>query len=437
MSGIEQQLQVPTARNSIESVNIARAAPGVDSDDARRPGCDHFLDLCRIEIVGSRIDIAEHWRNLLPLEGVGCGDECEGRNNHFTRQTQGPDSNLQRYRGIAHRNAIAHANEFGDSSLEILYVWAIVCKPIAIKHVIDSLLETFPASDIWSANVNLFGKRRRLSEDGEVLKFDSLASLRHQAHIVLYTTSLMPVKTSNVDGAVAMGPNRSGATKLLVIGSSGHAAVLVDAIQLRGTYQIAGYLDDTMTRGMVRRGYPILGALKDVAAVCTEHDIRDAVIAIGDNWWRRHLHGKLIERCSQLRFPAVLHPSAVVSESAEVGRGTAVLAACHIGPGSRVGAFCILNTGSSIDHDCQMRDFSSIGPGVFTGGLVEVGECSAVGVGASISDRISVGRHTVIGTGAVVVRNIPDLVVAYGNPARVKRSRPEGEAYVDTIKNSL
>ena len=234
-----------------------------------------------------------------------------------------------------------------------------------------------------------------------------------------------------------MEPERNGATKLLVIGSSGHAAVIVDAIQLGETYRIAGYLDDTMARGAVRRGYQILGAVNDVEAVCAEHEISSAVIAIGDNWWRRHVHGKLIERCPQLKFPAVVHPSAVVSESAEVGRGAAVLATCHIGPGSKVGAFCILNTGSSIDHDCQMRDFSSIGPGVFTGGLVEIGECSAIGVGASVSDRISIGRHAVVGTGAVVVRNIPDLVVAYGNPAQVKRSRLEGEVYVGVDKHTF
>jgi sugar O-acyltransferase (sialic acid O-acetyltransferase NeuD family) len=436
MSGIEQQLQVSAARNSIESVNIARSAPGVNSDDACRAGRNHFLDLRRIEIVRSRIDIAEHRRNLLPLKGVGCGDEREGRNNHFTRQTQSPDGNFQRYRGIAHRNAVGHANKLGDSSLEILYVWAIIGKPIAVKHVIDSLLEAFSTANIWSANVYLLRKRRGFSEDSEVLKLKSLVSLRHQAHIVLYTTALMPVQTSNVDSTGAAEVDPSGATKLVVIGSSGHAAVLIDAIQLGGAYLIAGYLDDTMARGTVRRGHPILGAIEDVAAVCAEHEIRGAVIAIGDNWWRRHVHGKLIERCPQLKFPTVLHPSAVVSKSAEVGSGAAVLATCHIGPGSKVGAFCILNTGSSIDHDCQMHNFSSIGPGVFTGGLVEIGECSAIGVGASISDRISVGRHTVVGTGSVVVQDIPDLVVAYGNPARVQRSRPEGEIYVSTNKSS-
>jgi sugar O-acyltransferase (sialic acid O-acetyltransferase NeuD family) len=332
---------------------------------------------------------------------------------------------------------VANASKLSDSALEILYIWAIVCKPIAIKHVIDSLLETFPASNIWSANVNLFGKRGKISEDGEVLKLNSLFSVGHQAHIVLYTTALMPVKNSNADVAGAFEPSGSGATKLLIIGSSGHAAVLVDAIQVSGSYRIAGYLDDTMAPGTVRRGYPILGAIENVTAVCDEHGIADAVIAIGDNWWRRHVHEKLIKWFPPLKFPVVLHPSAVVSKSAEIGRGTAVLATCHIGPRSKVGAFCILNTGSSIDHDCEMHDYSSIGPGVFTGGLVEIGECSAIGVGASISDRISVGRHAVIGTGAVVVRNIPDLAVAYGNPARVRRSRSEGESYVDSNKSSL
>lgn len=174
----------------------------------------------------------------------------------------------------------------------------------------------------------------------------------------------------------------------------------------------------------------MLGGLKEAARICAEKVISDVVVAIGDNWWRRKVYSDLIQKCPNLRFPIVQHQSAIVASSANIGKGTAILAGSHVGPGSRVGDFCIVNTGSSIDHDCVMRDFSSIAPGVSTGGLVEIGECSAIGVGASISDRISIGRHTVVGTGAVVVRDIPDLVVAYGNPAKVHRSRAEGEKYV-------
>lgn len=219
-------------------------------------------------------------------------------------------------------------------------------------------------------------------------------------------------------------------SRLLVIGSSGHASVLADAIELAGKYEVAGYLDDTEARGTTRGGRPILGTLNDAAAVCAQQRIDNVVIAIGDNWSRRKVYCDLITVCPDLKFPVVTHPSTVIARSAQIGQGTAVLAGAHVGPGSRVGAFCIVNTGSSIDHDCVLHDFASIAPGVFAGGLVEIGECSAIGVGASISNRISIGRYTVIGAGAVVVRQIPDLVVAYGNPARVRRSRTEEETYL-------
>jgi sugar O-acyltransferase (sialic acid O-acetyltransferase NeuD family) len=219
--------------------------------------------------------------------------------------------------------------------------------------------------------------------------------------------------------------------KVLLIGSSRHASVVVDAIELAGAYNIVGYLDDSQTRDVVRRGYPILGRIEDSAEILADRSIENVVVAIGDNWSRRKICLGLIAQCPNLTFPVVKHPSAVVATTSEISRGATILAGSHVGPGSRVGEFCIINTGSSVDHECTMRNFSSIAPGVFMGGLVQIGECSAIGVGASISDRISIGNHVVIGTGSAVVRDLPDLVVAYGNPARVKRSRCEEEKHIE------
>jgi acetyltransferase-like isoleucine patch superfamily enzyme len=55
---------------------------------------------------------------------------------------------------------------------------------------------------------------------------------------------------------------------------------------------------------------------------------------------------------------------------------------------------------------------------------VRVGELAWIGVGATVSDGRAIGKRALIGAGAVVVRDIPDDVVAYGVPARVIRKNP-------------
>jgi sugar O-acyltransferase (sialic acid O-acetyltransferase NeuD family) len=216
----------------------------------------------------------------------------------------------------------------------------------------------------------------------------------------------------------------------LIFGSSGHASVLIDAMQLTGEFKILGFFDDIEVAGTVKKGHAILGGFKDYSAISKREKCNNAVLAIGDNWWRRKIYNELKQFGFQ--FPIIKHPSAIIASTSELGDGSVVLANAHVGPGAHVGNFCILNSGSSVDHDCRLSDFSSLAPGVFMGGLVEIGECSHVGVGASISDRKKIGKHTVVGTGSVVVRDIPDFVVAYGNPADVRRSRAEGENYYDS-----
>ena len=216
----------------------------------------------------------------------------------------------------------------------------------------------------------------------------------------------------------------------LIFGSSGHASVLIDAMQLTGELKIVGFLDDTEAPGTVKKGHAIFGGFKDYSAISKRENCNNVVLAIGDNWWRRKIYNELKQFGFQ--FPIIKHPSAIIASTSVLGAGSVVLANAQVGPGVLVGKLCILNSGSSVDHDCRLSDFSSLAPGVFMGGLVEIGECSHVGVGASISDRKKIGKHTVVGTGSVVVRDIPDFVVAYGNPAKVRRSRAEGEKYYDS-----
>ena len=40
-----------------------------------------------------------------------------------------------------------------------------------------------------------------------------------------------------------------------------------------------------------------------------------------------------------------------------------------------------------------------------------------IGVGACIKNNITIGNNTTIGAGSVVVKNIDENTIAYGNPA--------------------
>jgi acetyltransferase-like isoleucine patch superfamily enzyme len=95
-----------------------------------------------------------------------------------------------------------------------------------------------------------------------------------------------------------------------------------------------------------------------------------------------------------------------------------------------IGEFCIVNTKASLDHDGIMEAFSSFAPAVTAGGEVTIRQFAAVLLGANISHSISIGEHSVVGAGSLVLRDIPDRVVAYGLPARVIRTREIGEPYL-------
>lgn len=56
---------------------------------------------------------------------------------------------------------------------------------------------------------------------------------------------------------------------------------------------------------------------------------------------------------------------------------------------------------------------------------VYIGENTWIGAGAIIVPGVRIGKNTVIGAGSVVTKDIPDNVVAVGNPCRVMRSVSE------------
>lgn len=221
---------------------------------------------------------------------------------------------------------------------------------------------------------------------------------------------------------------RSNLDKVIIIGSGGHAKVVIDILEKLNIYDIIGFIDDFKAQGTSIYGYEVLG---DETYIQANHSfIYGGIVAIGDNWVRSKVVSHILSIHPQFNFIRAIHPSATVARGVTVGDGTVIMAGAVINSDTVIGEHCILNTKSSVDHDCAIRDFVTIAPNATTGGNVKIGDFSTVSLGANIIHSREIGIHTIIGAGSNVLSDIGSYAVAYGTPARVIRSREQGENYL-------
>lgn len=197
-----------------------------------------------------------------------------------------------------------------------------------------------------------------------------------------------------------------------VIGSGGHARVVIAALRASGIRVTALYDERPERYGETVDGAVISGDCE--AGLSTP---LPAHIAIGDNKVRRDLSGR--------RPPAgwmrAVHPSALIDPAARIGAGSLVALGAIVQAGASVGTHVIVNTGAIVEHDCTVGDFAHVAPGSVLGGGVAVGEGVLIGLGARVLPGISIGDWAVIGAGAVVMADVAEGQTVAGVPARPTR----------------
>lgn len=218
--------------------------------------------------------------------------------------------------------------------------------------------------------------------------------------------------------------------RVVVVGASGQTKIVVDALEQAGQYKVVGFLDSYKPKGTPWYGYRVLGTEEDLPEVCERQGVIGGIIGIGDNAVRGRMAERMQQLVPQFRFINAIHPSVFIARGVKQGVGVLMMAGAVVNPDCVVGDHSTIDTGATLDHDSVIGRCVSLAPNVATGGGVTIGDYTAVSIGASVSHGRTIGAHSVIGAGAVVVRDIPDHVVAYGTPARVVRSREEGEPYL-------
>lgn len=209
--------------------------------------------------------------------------------------------------------------------------------------------------------------------------------------------------------------------KIFVYGMGGHGKVVADAWLSREGARIDGFIDDrSELQGQSLLGITVAGGWKELKKEAAADGV-GVILGIGDNQARK----AVAERCLKhgIGLITVVHTAAIVAQSSYIENGTVVMAGAIVNPNAKIGCGTIINTGAIVEHDSTIGDWAHLSPNATIGGTARLGNLSHLGLGAVVLPNISIGSKTIVGAGAVVNRNLPDGVIAFGVPARIRRQQ--------------
>ncbi len=145
------------------------------------------------------------------------------------------------------------------------------------------------------------------------------------------------------------------------------------------------------------------------------------------------------------------HPTAVVDEGCEIGRGTKIWHYSHVLKGARIGERCVFGQNCSVAENVVIGNNVKVqnNVSIYTGTVIEddvflgpsavltnvknprsqvnrhalyetttIRRGASVGANATVVCGTELGRYCFIGAGAVVTKNVPDYALILGNPGR-------------------
>jgi sugar O-acyltransferase (sialic acid O-acetyltransferase NeuD family) len=210
---------------------------------------------------------------------------------------------------------------------------------------------------------------------------------------------------------------------LVVVGAGGFGRETVEAVRALTAcgagWRLLGYLDDDPAlAGSIVDGTPVLGGITELknlpeafVVVCTGRP---------DNYVSRPSLVRALDLPAE-RYATIVHPTASVSTSSQVGRGSVLLAHAALTAAVSVGSHVAVMPHVTLTHDDVVGDFATLASGARLGGSVRIGCGAYVGAGALVREGRAIGSWALVGMGAVVTTDVPAAQVWAGVPARYLR----------------
>lgn len=197
----------------------------------------------------------------------------------------------------------------------------------------------------------------------------------------------------------------------LIIVGTGAVAAEITSFMATAQYKwngenihIKGYLEFEEYRYLharYRYSAPILGDI-DTYEIQPEDNF---IIANANVLLKKKFAQKL--QSEGANFINLIHPTCVISPTAEIGVGNVLSMGCQIGPIAKVGNFNILTTGTSISHDCIVGDYNSFSSVIVCGHSI-IGNSNNFYIRSTVIPHVKVGDNCTIQAGMMVDKDVPD-----------------------------
>jgi acetyltransferase EpsM len=216
------------------------------------------------------------------------------------------------------------------------------------------------------------------------------------------------------------------AKKVIILGGMGNGTVVASAIidacsRGQTDLEFAGYLNDGMEKGALLEGYPVLGKTSDCQVFLQQgYVFINTIFRIDGQQERLDMFESLGLPDSALA--TFVHPLTYIGQQVTLGPGTAILPNVSISSGVTFGKCCLVMVGATIGHTNTIGSYCHFAAQCCVGSYLNIADGVHIGLNATIREHLTIGENATVGMGAVLLKDVGELEIWAGNPAKFIRT---------------